>query len=172
MYALFPFCTKEFGNISFCYYRKAVSKDSINSYYCLPQNWISQPISIEYKWCVALIKLCLEPKTSKCSLSCVCPVFHYVLEQVSNVTLSEKLDFLCNWKSEISYVCNVVEVHCFQAMKIVHDYANGCSDWLVSGQQSVNSSREAVSNRLYCLENTKDWRLSILWFSVEWRVRF
>ena len=30
-------------------------------------------------------------------------------------------------------------------MKIVHFYANGCFDWLISGQQSVNKSREAIS---------------------------
>ena len=30
-------------------------------------------------------------------------------------------------------------------MKIVHHYANGCFDWLISGKQSVNPSREATS---------------------------
>ena len=39
---------------------------------------------------MALIKLYLEPKISKCSLSWICPVFSYVLEQVSNVIMSEK----------------------------------------------------------------------------------
>ena len=67
-------------------------------------------------------------------------------EQVSVVTLSEKkLDYLCNCKSEISNVCNVVEGHCLQTMKIVHYYANGCFDWLISGQQSDNPLREAIS---------------------------
>ena len=27
----------------------------------------------------------------------------------------------------------------------MHHYANGCFDWLISGQQSVNPSREAIS---------------------------
>ena len=36
-------------------------------------------------------------------------------------------------KSEISNVCNVVESHYLQAMKIVHHYANSCFDWLISG---------------------------------------
>ena len=31
----------------------------------------------------------------------------------------KKLDYLCNCKSEISNVCNAVEGHCLQAMKIV-----------------------------------------------------
>ena len=50
--------------------------------------------------------------------------------------LSEKKkDYLCNYKSEISIVCNVVEVHyCLETMKIVHHYANSCFDWLISGQ--------------------------------------
>ena len=30
-------------------------------------------------------------------------------------------------------------------MKIVHHHANGCFDWLISGHQSVNPSREAFS---------------------------
>ena len=50
----------------------------------------------------------------------------------------KKLDYLCNCKSEISNVCNEVEGHCLQAMKIVHHYANSCFDWLISGHQSVN----------------------------------
>ena len=43
-----------------------------------------------------------------------------------------------NCRSEICNVCNVVEGHCLQAMKIVHHYAKGYFDWLISGQQSVN----------------------------------
>ena len=57
----------------------------------------------------------------------------------------KKLDYLCNCRSEISNVCNAMEDHCLQAMKIVHHYANGCFDWLISGHQSVNPSREAIS---------------------------
>ena len=30
-------------------------------------------------------------------------------------------------------------------MKIVHHHANGRFDWLISGHQSVNSSREVIS---------------------------
>ena len=30
-------------------------------------------------------------------------------------------------------------------MKIVHYFANGCFDWLISGQQSDNPLREAMS---------------------------
>ena len=41
--------------------------------------------------------------------------------------------------------CNVVEGHCLQAMKIVRHHANGRFDWLISGQQSVNPSREVIS---------------------------
>ena len=39
----------------------------------------------------------------------------------------------------------MVEGRCLQAMKIVHHYANGCFDWLSSGQQSVNPWTEAIS---------------------------
>ena len=46
---------------------------------------------------MALIKLRSEPKISKCSLSCICPVFGYVLQQVSDVTLSEK-----NWMISVT----------------------------------------------------------------------
>ena len=56
-----------------------------------------------------------------------------------------RVDYLFNCKSKISNVCNVVEGHCLQAMKIVHYYAIGCFDWLISGQQSNNPSRDAIS---------------------------
>ena len=57
----------------------------------------------------------------------------------------KKLDYLCNCKSEICNVCNVVEGHCLQTMKIVHHHANSCFDWLISGHYSVNPSKEAIS---------------------------
>ena len=57
----------------------------------------------------------------------------------------KKLDYLCNCKSEISNVCNSVEGHCLQTMKIVHYHVNGSFDWLISEHQSVNPSREAIS---------------------------
>ena len=38
----------------------------------------------------------------------------------------------------------MVEGLSFQAMKIVHYYANSCFDWLISGQQSDNLVREAT----------------------------
>ena len=72
-------------------------------------------------------------------------MFSYVLEHVSGVTLREKLDYLCNCKSEISNVCNVVEGHCLQAMKIVRQHANSRFDWLISGHQSIHSIRETIS---------------------------
>ena len=46
---------------------------------------------------------------------------------------------------EISTACNAVNSHCLQAIKIVHYHANGRFDWLISGHQSVNPSREAIS---------------------------
>ena len=57
----------------------------------------------------------------------------------------KKLDYLCNCKSEIRNVCNVVEGHCLQTMKIVDHHANSCFDWLISGHYSVNPSKEAIS---------------------------
>ena len=55
----------------------------------------------------------------------------FYLQQVSDIALSEInfLDNLCNSKSEISNVCNVVEGH---------------FHWLISEHQSVNPSREAI----------------------------
>ena len=47
--------------------------------------------------------------------------------------------------SEISNVCNAVEGHCIQAMKIGRHHANDRFDWLISGHQNVNPSREAIS---------------------------
>ena len=38
-----------------------------------------------------------------------------------------------------------MEGHCLQVIKIVHHHANGRFDWLISEQQSVNPSREAIS---------------------------
>ena len=58
---------------------------------------------------------------------------------------AKRLDYLCDCKSEISNVCKVAEGHSLQTMKIVHHYANGYLDWIISGQQSVNPSREAIS---------------------------
>ena len=58
----------------------------------------------------------------------------------------KKLDYLCHCKSEISNVYNArVEDHCFQAMKIVCHHSNRRFDGLISGHQSVNPSREAIS---------------------------
>ena len=57
----------------------------------------------------------------------------------------KKLDYLCNCKSEISNVCNSMEGHCLQAMKIVHHHANGCFDWSISEHQRFNPWKEAIS---------------------------
>ena len=59
--------------------------------------------------------------------------------------LVKKLDYLCNCKSEISNVCNTLEGHCLEAMKIVHHHASDCFDWLTSEHKGVNPSREAIS---------------------------
>ena len=67
-----------------------------------------------------------------------------------------------NCKSEISNVCNVVEGHCLQAMKIVRHRTNGRFDWLISGHQIVNPSREAIS---MLSSKYKGLRLSILWLT-------
>ena len=74
------------------------------------------------------------------------------------------MDYLCNCKSEIGNVCNPVEDHCLRAMKIVHHHANGCFDWLISGHQSVNPSREVISI-LSGKYTGEDLRLSILWLT-------
>ena len=68
---------------------------------------------------------------------------------------------LCNYKSEISNVCNAVEGHCLQAMKIMCHHTNGHFDWLISGQPSLNPLREATS--ILSGNYTKDLHLSILW---------
>ena len=39
----------------------------------------------------------------------------------------------------------MVQGYCLRAMKTVHHYVNGCFDWLISGQQSVDPLREAIS---------------------------
>ena len=55
------------------------------------------------------------------------------------------MDYPCNCKSEIGNVCNPVEDYCLGAMKIVHHHANDRFDWLISGHQSINPSREVIS---------------------------
>ena len=55
------------------------------------------------------------------------------------------MDYLCYCKSETSNVCNAVEDHCLQAMKIVRYHANGRFGWLISGHQGINPLREAMS---------------------------
>ena len=52
------------------------------------------------------------------------PVFSQVLEQVLDVTLSEKSPYICNSKSELSSVCDTREGHGLLAMKIVYHHAN------------------------------------------------
>ena len=91
--------------------------------------------------------------------SCICPILSYVLEQIADVTLSEK-NWIISVTAEISKVCNAVEDHCLQAMKIVHHFANGRFDWLIAGHQNVSPWREAIS---ILSGNSKDLRLSILW---------
>ena len=111
-------------------------------------NGVSQPISIEYKIVHGLNQAVFRNlKFRKLSCFGLVTVFSYVLEHVSDVTLLKKLDYLCNvnCKSVISNVCNEVEGRCLQAMKIVHHYAKSCFDWLISGHQSVNPSRAAIS---------------------------
>ena len=54
-------------------------------------------------------------------------------------------DYLCYCKSEISNVCNALEGHCMEAMKIMHHHANGRFDWLISEHRIVTPSREAIS---------------------------
>ena len=49
-----------------------------------------------------------------------CLVSSFVLEQVSEVTMSEKLDYLSNCKSEISNVCNTVKGFCLKSIETVH----------------------------------------------------
>ena len=69
-----------------------------------------------------------------------------MLEKVSDLILrGKKLDYLSDCKSKIGNVCNPVKDHCLRAMKIVHHHANGRFHWLISGHQSVNSSREVIS---------------------------
>ena len=41
-------------------------------------------------------------------------------------TECKKLNYLCNRKSQISNVCNTLEGHCLQPMKVVHHHANSC----------------------------------------------
>ena len=55
-----------------------------------------------------------------------------------------KMDYLRN-KSEISNVCNTVEGHCLQEMKIMHHHASGHFDLLISVHQSNNPSRQTIS---------------------------
>ena len=55
-----------------------------------------------------------------------------------------------------------MEGHSLQAMKIVSHHANGHFDWLISGYQSINHSREAIS---ILSGKYKDLRLSILWLT-------
>ena len=57
----------------------------------------------------------------------------------------KKMDYLCNCKSEINNVCNALEGHCLEAIKIVNHRANDRFDWLLSEHQTVNCFREAIS---------------------------
>ena len=73
------------------------------------------------------------------------------------------MDYLCNWKSEKRNVCKVAEGHCLQHMIIMHHYANGCFDWLISGQHQILQEKQF----LFCLGNTKNLSLFMLWVGVD-----
>ena len=109
-------------------------------------NRVSQSISIQYKMMHDLNQAVFRTNNFK-----MFPILDFSSFQLCCRTSFrcytewKKLDYLCKCKPEISDVCNAVEGHCLQAMKIVHHHANGSFDWLISGQQSVNPSREAIS---------------------------
>ena len=66
--------------------------------------------------------------------------FSAVSEQLTDVTLSEK--------TGLSLLLQVRNKQCLQrggSSLFLGHYANDCFDWLISGQQSINSSREATS---------------------------
>ena len=42
-------------------------------------------------------------------------------------------------------ICNALEGHCPQAMKIGHSHVNDRLDYLISGHRSLNPSKEAIS---------------------------
>ena len=64
---------------------------------------------------------------------------------VLEVPLHEKDSIICNCMLEISNACKAVNSHCLQAIKVVHHHASDRFDWLISGHQSVNPLREAIS---------------------------
>ena len=66
-------------------------------------------------------------------------------------------------ESEIGNVCNPVGDHCLGAMKIVHHHANGRFDWLISGHQGINPSREVIS--ILSSGKYKRFTLSIRWLT-------
>ena len=111
-------------------------------------NRVDQPITIEYKMVHDFNQAMF--KNFKFEHF---PILNFFslwlsLEEVEDVTLTEKNWIIsCNCKSEIINVCNPVEDHCLRAMQIVHHYANGCFDCLISAYQGVNPSREAISSQ-------------------------
>ena len=75
----------------------------------------------------------------------------------------KKLDYLCNCKSEINNVWKAVERHFLQTMKITHHRANDSFDWLISGHQSVNPSREVIFV-LSCKHQRFPFLRPVLWY--------
>ena len=62
----------------------------------------------------------------------------------------KKLDYLCDHKSEIRNICDEVESHCLQAMKIVHHHVNGSFDWLINKKCLQRSGRSLSSSHQNC----------------------
>ena len=93
---------------------------------------------------MALIKLCLEPKILKCSLSWIFPVFSYVLEQVSDVTLSEK-DLIISVRQVRNKQCLQ---HSGMSLSSSHENHALPFQWsfygLISEHQRVNRMRESI----------------------------
>ena len=122
-------------------------------------NEISQPISIEYKMVHCLNRAVFRTYSfGNLAILDLSSFQLCVRTGIRCYIARKKLDYLFNCKSEISNVCRAVDGQCLQDMKILHHYASGCFDWLISGHQSVNPSREAIS---ILSGNTKDLDVSI-----------
>ena len=97
-------------------------------------------------------------------------VFSCVLEQVSDVTLSEKNWIFFRTASQSSQRLQRSENSLSSNHENRASDANGCLDWLIYEDQSVNPSREAIflllSNKNNNKKQGKQEKIKMMFYSI------
>ena len=128
---LFIVIPSKTGNIQVFFSFSFVYISLVGSATIVRLNGVSQPISIKYKMVPGLNRAVFRTNNFKMSLILDFSSFRLCFRTGLRCWV-KKLDYLCSCKSKTRNVCNAVEGHYLQAMKIVHHHANDFFDWLIT----------------------------------------